>query len=439
MLRDKLCKFNLVNFAKGGRAMKRLLAVLVVLFVVMMSTVSWAENVKEVKIGSIYPMSGSLAKIGATTKNAIDMAVEIINTKSDVPMKYAATEGLPNLGGAKIKVIWADHQAKPEVGMAEAERLITSEKVHALFGCYNSSVTATASQAAERRKMPFVNGESASPTLTERGFKWFFRTTPTDDFFSKMFFEFLKNIEKEKGYKVETIANVYENTLWGTDSGKFIAKHAKNYGYKVVLDMPYTHRTADLTAEVQKLKSVNPDVVFMSSYTSDAILFTKTFKELDFNPKAVIAQDSGYLAPEFVTTVKEDCNFTMSREVFAADLGVKKPIIKTISDLYYKKYGEFLDGTTARALQGFLVLVDAINRAGSVKPAAIQKALIETDLGPNDIFMPWKGVKFDPKTHQNTKIFGIMVQYQNMTPVTVWPFDLASADLVWPLPAWKDR
>ena len=114
-------------------------------------------------------------------------------------------------------------------------------------------------------------------------------------------------------------------------------------------------------------------------------------------------------------------------------------IIKIISDLYYKKYGEFLDGTTARALQGFMVLVDAINRAGSVKPEAIQKALIETDLGPNDIFMPWKGVKFDPKTQQNTKVFGIIVQYQNMTPVTVWPFDLASADLVWPLPTWKDR
>ena len=113
-------------------------------------------------------------------------------------MPLAKTAGLPNLKGAKIKIIPGDHQGKPEVGMAEAERLITQEKVVAIIGCYNSAVTATASQAAERYGIPFLNDSSSSPSLTERGFKWFFRTTPHDDMFSENFFIFLNDLRRRR-------------------------------------------------------------------------------------------------------------------------------------------------------------------------------------------------------------------------------------------------
>jgi branched-chain amino acid transport system substrate-binding protein len=99
--------------------------------------------------------------------------------------------------------------------MAEAERLITQEKVVAIMGCYNSAVTATASQAAERYGIPFLNDSSTSPGLTDRGFKWFFRTTPHDDMFSENFFIFLNDLKKKKKIAVGSIALLYENTLFG--------------------------------------------------------------------------------------------------------------------------------------------------------------------------------------------------------------------------------
>ena len=86
---------------------------------------------------------------------------------------------MPNLKGAKIKVIFADHQGKPDIGQAEAERMITTENVAALMGCYYSSVTTTASIAAERHKIPFLNPESTDPSLTERGFRYFFEPPPS--------------------------------------------------------------------------------------------------------------------------------------------------------------------------------------------------------------------------------------------------------------------
>ena len=111
---------------------------------------------QEIKIGVIYPLTGPAASVGAELRSALEMAADIINSGApgiaDLP--FSAGKGLPNLKGAKIKLVFADHQANPQTGATEAERLISQEKVVALVGAYNSAVTATASQIAERAGIP---------------------------------------------------------------------------------------------------------------------------------------------------------------------------------------------------------------------------------------------------------------------------------------------
>src|SRR3954447_25599203 len=128
-----------------------------------------AKAQQEVKIGVLYPLSGPTAQIGIDAVAAIRTAVEIVNQGADLPLTLAKNKGLPGVGGAKVTIVVVDHQGKPEVGQSEAERLITQEKVHAVFGAYFSSVTAASSQAAERAGIPFVNGDSTQPALTQRG------------------------------------------------------------------------------------------------------------------------------------------------------------------------------------------------------------------------------------------------------------------------------
>jgi ABC-type branched-subunit amino acid transport system substrate-binding protein len=135
---------------------------------------------KVIKIGALYPLTGNLAATGLDCKRGVDLAVEIINGKYDLNLPLAKQEGIPNLDHAKIEVVYADTKGDPKNGLAEAERLITEEKVVALIGVYQSAVTKTASQAAERLKVPFVCSDSFSPTLTERGFQYFFRVSPHD-------------------------------------------------------------------------------------------------------------------------------------------------------------------------------------------------------------------------------------------------------------------
>jgi len=394
---------------------------------------------REIKIGVLYPLSGALAPTAKLSKDGVDLAVDIINKKYDLNLPLAKTEGLPRLGGAKIKVIFGDTQGSPEIGQSEAERLITGEKVVALLGAYQSAVTATSSLAAERLKIPFLNPDSTSPTLIKRGFKWFFRITPDDEIMSENFFQFLKDLEKKKGIKVETVSLAYENTLWGRDVGIFEKGFAAHYGYRVVEDIPYPAKTVDVSSEVQRLKAANADVVMMASYISDAILYTKTMKGLDFNTKAILAMNAGHVDPAFLKTVGKDGNYILSREVWALDVSRQKPLVKRVNDLFFSRYGYNMDGTSARSFTGMLALAEAINRAGSTDPEAIRKALLETNIPADQLIMPWDGIKFDPKNGQNTLGRGIIVQIQDEKYYTVWPWGLASREIIWPMPKWAER
>ena len=399
-----------------------------------------ALSQQEIRIGVIYPLTGAAASTGAEMKNALEFAADVINNGSkDTPnLPFAAGGGLRNLKGAKIKLVFADHQGSPQVGATEAERLINDEKVVALVGAYNSNVTATASQVAERSGIPFVNAESSSASLTQRGFKWFFRTTPHDDLFVNNFFEFLKELEARKKIAPKNIALMNENTLWGNETTKLEVKLAAERGFKITSQVSYPAKSTQLTSEVQTLKTGSPQIVMQSSYLGDAILSMKTYKELGFAPDMILANDAGFSDTEFIKTLGKDADFVISREVWSLDLTSRNPLIKEANDAFNKRYKINFTGNSARTFTGLMVLADAIDRAGATTPEAIQKALIATNLPGDKLIMPWKGVKFDA-TGQNTLGQGILVQIIGGQYKTVWPFEMASQDIVWPMPKWTDR
>ncbi|MBF0531058.1 MAG: ABC transporter substrate-binding protein [Deltaproteobacteria bacterium] len=403
----------------------------------VMTGTTWAET-KTIKIGALYPLTGNLAATGLDCKRGVDLAVDIINGKIDLPLPLAKDEGLPNLGGAKLEIIYADTKGDPKNGLAEAERLVTQEKVVALIGAYQSAVTKTASQTTERLQIPFVCSDSSSPTLTERGFKYFFRVSPHDGDFARNQFEFLKDLEKKTGQKIATVALLYENTEFGSNVGKAEKKYAEEFGYKVVADIAYANNASDVTSEVGKLIAAKPDVVMHASYITDAILFTKTFKEQGFTPKGFLTM-AGYIESDYLPTVKADGNFFIVRSTFSLDLAKNKPLVGQVADMYQKKFNIPMGENTARSFTAPFVLAEAINRAKSTEPEAIVAALRETNISGDQIIYPWKGIKFDPATQQNIYASGTLVQILDQKYMTVWPFEAASTPLTWPFPDWKNR
>ena len=393
---------------------------------------------REIVIGAVYPMTGPSAQAGIDAKHAFDVYTDIVNTKHDVDLPLARTERMTGHGGAKLRFVIVDHQGKPQLGQSEVERLITQEKVVAIVGAWHSSVTATASQAAERLGVPYLTADSASPGLTKRGFKWFFRTSPHDGHFSQGQFEFITDYAKKRGLTIRTVAITHEDTLWGTDSGKEQVALAKKHGLEVVVNIAYRAQSTSLTSEVGRLKAANPDVWMPSSYATDAILFTRTMKELDYNPKMVVCQNAGHLDPAFLQAVGKDAEGYVSRAPFNIDHVQKKPNARYVNELFKKRAGRDLYDSPARAFTGYMTMVEAVDRAGSTSPEAIRKALRQTNIPPEQIIMPWGPIRFDDEG-QNTGVKVIMIQLQGGTWSTVWPWEHATREVLYPIPRWAER
>ncbi len=390
---------------------------------------------KVVKIGAIFPMTGGAASAGIHAKAALEVAMDIINNAhpelGDFPLAKGA--GLSGLGGAKVEVVFADNQGSPATGQNQALRLITEEKVVALTGAYQSGITLTVSAIAEKYGIPFLNGESVAADLTERGFKWFFRTTPIASDFAKTYFDFLTDM-KAAGAKTDSVALVHDQTEYGVSVAKTIAAAFKAKGQDIALDVAYTVNATDVQSQVLQLKEKKPDVVIMISYTSDAILFAKTMQALDYKPAMLIADDAGYSDPSFLKTVGKISQGVFNRSSWS--VGPPGSPTAIIADMYKKKSGDEMDDTAGREMQGFFVLMEAINRAGSTEPAKIQAALKATDLKPNQLMMDYKGIKFDEKG-QNVLASGVMIQLQDgENYVPVWPKSEKSKTPAMPYKGW---
>jgi len=394
-----------------------------------------AHAQQAVKIGAIFPLSGNAASAGVHAKAAIETAVEIINNGHPGLGNLPTTKGpgLAGLGGAKVEVVFADNQGSPAVGQNQALRLITEEKVIALTGAYQSGITVTASAIAEKYGIPFVNGESVAANLTERGFKWFFRVTPVAGDFARIYLDFLKDM-KAAGAKIDNIALVHENTEYGTSVASVITSVFKENGLSIAQDISYSANTTDVQSQVLQLKDKKPDVVIMISYTSDAILYAKTFQALDYKPAMMIADNAGFSDPSLIKTAGKSVQGIFNRSSFA--IGPPGSPTFLINEMYKKKSGDDMDDTAARQMQGFMVLMEAIDRAKSTEPTKIQAALKATDLKPDQLIMGYKGVKFDDKG-QNILASGLVIQLQDgANYVPVWPKDRAKTAPQMPYKGW---
>jgi branched-chain amino acid transport system substrate-binding protein len=394
-----------------------------------------AFGADSVKIGVIYPLTGNAASAGSSAKDAIDLGAEIVNG-GHASLKgsgLAGAAGLPNLGGARIELISADHQGNPQVGQSQTLRLIQQEKVAAMLGAYHSSVALAATAVAERYGVPFLVADSVALNITQRGFKWIFRSGPIAPDFANAYTAFLTGL-KQAGRKVDSIAIVNENTDYGTSVAASVLDAARKVGIKIAAQIAYNANSSDVSGQVLQLKELKPDAVIFISYTADTILYFKTMKNLDYLPPMIIGDDAGFSDPAFIPTVGDLAQGAMNRSAF--DIGKPDSNSFKVNALFKAKYGRDLDDTSARWMQGFLVLADAINRAGSTDPAKIQKALADTDLKPDALMIGYRGVKYD-ETGQNTLSATFLIQLQGKEYKSVWPSERATSQLEWPMKGWK--
>jgi branched-chain amino acid transport system substrate-binding protein len=278
--------------------------------------------------------------------------------------------------------------------------------------------------------IPFLSAENSSPSRHRRGLKYFFRAAAHDEMFSKAMFDFF-DVLRNKGTKIETLALIHEDTIFGTDSSNTQITLADERGYQITANIKYRANSPSLTAEVQQLKAANADVLMPSSYPTDSILLVKTMAELGYSPKAIVAQDSGFSESSFSDAVGDKVEGVITRSGFSLDLAEKRPSVGKVNEMFRARAGKDLNDLTSREFMGLLILADAIDRARSTDGEQIREALATTDLPGERTIMPWKQVKFD-ETGQNNDADPVLLQYVKGT-FTVFPTHAATAEPIWPM------
>ena len=427
------------------------LCVLSLVLVIGMIIPAGALAQKTVKIGAIYPLTGGAAAAGRELRAGVELAVELANNAmSDINMTMAKSAGITSMDGTKIEIIFKDHEGNPTLGADLAKKLILDDKVAGLIGCYHSSVTKTVSAVAEQYGVPMINGSSTSPALTKRGFKWFWRTTPHDVWFTKDLFEFLNGLTEGKAKGVQAVpkkdimnvSSACEKTEWGSFVSQLIQQFAKEYGYDLKKSMLYAKESPDLSSEVRSLKASRANVMLFASYTSDAILMMKTMKAQKAQPKIIWGQDAGFEVPEFRATLGDSVLGILTRTVFLPQVVQVKEVAGQVNALYKAKTGNDLTGASARSFTGLQTWVHVLEKAGSTEPADIQKAANAINIPGDELVVPWAGIKFSTSGEeigQNTLGSGLIGQYQKNSDgqivlEIVYPFDVASADMIYPFP-----
>jgi branched-chain amino acid transport system substrate-binding protein len=413
--------------------------ILFISLVILLNSCSFSQNSDKnlIKIGVILPLSGDNYKVSKDIQQALDLAVDIVNYKYDLPMDFAETEGLPNFRFKKIKLIYKDYGNNREKVSDLVDQLVKEDQVSLLVGCYFSNATALASERAEMYDIPFFTFTSTAPILTRRGLRHFYRTTPDDEIFSTNFFDFLNELEKSHPIP-KRIVVVYENSIWGTNVAQAEMRIALRNNYKIVDEISYDFTKLYTENHIKRIQDAMPAIIMHASYDQDAIQWMKAYKKYNINPYAILAMNAGFSSPSFVDSLGTDSNFIFSRETWAKDINQSNMLSKRINDLYRVRYQQDMTGNSARAFTGIFILASILNHSQSISPYDIKKSTMSVKIPKEQLIMPWEGIQFD-RNGQNILGKGIIVQIQNEKPYVVWPKEMAKTEMILPFPEWSKR
>src|SRR5437868_13894622 len=378
-----------------------------------------APAADDVKIALVAPLSGRWARQGQLKKMGPDMAIEEINSQG----------GIKVLGGAKLVLREADAGDSVEKAVSAAQRVLTREKISAGIGSWLSSFTLGVTEVAERLQVPWLT-LSYADSITERGFKYTFQTSPVSSVQAEQALELVTDLAKKNNRPIKKAAIVGDNTAATVFFFKPLReKLLAAKGIELVVDEVWTPPLADATAIVQKLRSTQPDIVFYGATNfPDSIQVLQKVKE--FGVKAPIQGVGAWLVtPEYVTTVGKELLDNIMSVVAAHPLKGQEELVGR----FKKRTGEpFMTQDPLMAYAHVWIIKEAAEQAKSADPKAIRDAVAKLDLrsGPAAATLAPGRIRYDERGRRIGAV-PIVVQWQGGEPFTVVPAEYATRKPVW--------
>ena len=378
-----------------------------------------APAADDVKIALVAPLSGRWARQGQLKKMGAEMAIEEINSQG----------GIKALGGAKLVLREADAGDSVEKAVSAAQRVLTREKISAGIGSWLSSFTLGVTEVAERLQIPWLS-LSYADSITERGFKYTFQTSPVSSVQAAQALELVTDLAQKNKRPIKKAAIVGDNTAATVFFFKPLReKLLAAKGIELVMDEVWTPPLADATAIVQKLRATQPDIMFYGGTNfPDSIQVLQKIKE--FGVKTPIQGVGAWLVtPEYVKAVGKELLDNIQTVVAAHPLKGQEAFVQK----FIKRTGEpFLTQDPLCTYAHVWLIKEAIEQAKSAEPKAIRDALAKIDLssGPAATSFYPSRIKFDERGRR-VGAAPIIVQWQGGEPFTVVPTAVATRPVVW--------
>jgi branched-chain amino acid transport system substrate-binding protein len=314
-----------------------------------------------IKIGFFAPITGPAAADGASAKNAVELGVKDVNASGGIK-------------GKKVELIIYDDRLKAEEAVAIANKLIEKDKVVGVVSGSYSGPTRVSAPIFQKAGMPMVAGYAVHPDVT-----WDPNTKKLNDFMFRN--GFLGEIEGAaaaqfavKDLKAQKMSMIYMDNDFGRSISAGFAARAEKLGAKILAKEMYKFPgEKDFRPFLTRIKEGNPDVIFAAGYYNEAASIVRQAKELEI--KAQILGEEGFDSPKFL----EIAGPAAEGVIIATNLDRDdpRPLVQNFIKNYKAAYKEDADMVGASSYDAFMILVDAIKKAGT-SAKAIQKALFET-------------------------------------------------------------
>ncbi len=353
-----------------------------------------ADSGDSIKVGAVFELTGNVANYGKSTNEGFKLAVEEINKAGGV-------------NGKKIDVVESDNKSEPAESGNAVTKLITQNKVAAIVGPATSGCVNAATPIATSNKIPYIAPCATAPNITNDNGKvkeFVFRACFIDPFQGQVMAVFA-----DKTLKVKNVAIFYDSS---SDYSKGLAevfqKTFEGKGGKIVAKEAFLGKDVDFKAALTKLKSSNPDALYIPGYYEEVSKIIKQAREMGIT--CPLIGSDGWESPKLAEIAGKDA----LKDCYYVSAFNAKDEDPSVQDFIKKFKAKYQKDPDIFAMQGYnagLILADAIKRAGTTDGTKLAKAIAET----KDLQIASGKLTFD--ANHNPVMPALIIAIENGVPV----------------------
>lgn len=332
--------------------MNRITIFMVLTLLFLGSVFSRAED--KIKIGVILSMTGGTAAFGQQTWTGIQVGKDM----------------RPTVLGKQVELVLLDNKSDKIESANAAQRLVQKEKVIGIIGDVASSNSLAIAPIAEESHIPHISPASTNPIVTQNR-RYVFRACFIDPFQGEAMAKFAYNDLKAK--RAAVLVDIGQDYSVGLSSA-FI-KTFTSLGGKIVGRVNYQSGDQDFTAQLTTIKEMSPDVIAIPGYYTEIALIAKQARELGI--KSILIAGDGAEAPE-LTKIGGKAVEGLYYTTHFDEKAVLTPLGKRYVEIFRKRYNRAPDALGALGADAYLMMLGAIERAGSTDPQKIRDAIEKT-------------------------------------------------------------